>query len=305
MNHQSHVLDITKYSFDEILDLFKLTYNITIEDLKRAKKKVLMTHPDKSKLPSEYFLFYKKAFDIVVNYYDVTHKSQKSDTPSPNELAYNPTSLGYDKNIHSQITQRMNQMKSSDMQAEFNRIFEQNAKREVVDRNSWFKEETPVYDVQENVGKNNLNAAIEKVRTNQHAMVQYKGVQNMIASSGTTNYFDDDDDNADAEYLSCDVFSKLKFDDLRKVHKDQTIFNISESAYQNMPKYNSVDQYSRARNDNMGTPLTREESMRIFEQQERARKAHMATQQHKANLRVAESQVKNQNILSQFLKLEF
>ena len=36
---------------------------MTLEQLKVAKKKVLMIHPDKSKLPAEYFLFYKKAFD--------------------------------------------------------------------------------------------------------------------------------------------------------------------------------------------------------------------------------------------------
>ena len=41
------------YSLDEVLGLFDLKYNITIDDLKRAKKKVLMLHPDKSKLSSE------------------------------------------------------------------------------------------------------------------------------------------------------------------------------------------------------------------------------------------------------------
>ena len=45
-----HNLDIHMYSLNEILDLFGLTYDISIEDLKRAKKKVLMSHPDKSKL---------------------------------------------------------------------------------------------------------------------------------------------------------------------------------------------------------------------------------------------------------------
>ena len=55
----NHNLKIENYSFEELLGLFDLTYNIDIEELKKAKKKVLMIHPDKSKLPSEYFLFYK------------------------------------------------------------------------------------------------------------------------------------------------------------------------------------------------------------------------------------------------------
>ena len=65
---KAHNLNIHMYKLSEILDLFQLSYNISIEDLKRAKKVVLMTHPDKSKLGPEYFLFYKKAFDIVLNF---------------------------------------------------------------------------------------------------------------------------------------------------------------------------------------------------------------------------------------------
>ena len=63
-------LDIHMYSFEELLGLFDLSYTISLEDMKRAKRKVLMTHPDKSKLDAKYFLFYKKAFDIVVKFYE-------------------------------------------------------------------------------------------------------------------------------------------------------------------------------------------------------------------------------------------
>ena len=56
----THNLNIHQYSFKELLELFDLSNTISVEDLKRAKK-VLMTHPDKSRLLSEYFLFYKKA----------------------------------------------------------------------------------------------------------------------------------------------------------------------------------------------------------------------------------------------------
>ena len=48
----SHSLDINHYAFGELLELFDLdNENITIDELKRAKRRVLMTHPDKSKLP--------------------------------------------------------------------------------------------------------------------------------------------------------------------------------------------------------------------------------------------------------------
>ena len=75
------VLNIHMYSFDEILGLFDLSYDISPEDIKRAKKKVLMLHPDKSKLAPDYFLFYKKALDIVFNYYQNNNKQNQSVTP--------------------------------------------------------------------------------------------------------------------------------------------------------------------------------------------------------------------------------
>ena len=59
-----------------LLDL-NSSQTVTVEHLKRAKKKVLMMHPDKSRLPKEYFLFYKKAFDIIYRLYDDVHKVSK------------------------------------------------------------------------------------------------------------------------------------------------------------------------------------------------------------------------------------
>ena len=50
-------LDINNYSLDDILSLFNISHEFTHDDLKTAKKMVLKTHPDKSKLDKEYFLF--------------------------------------------------------------------------------------------------------------------------------------------------------------------------------------------------------------------------------------------------------
>ncbi len=54
-------LNIDNYELDDILNLFKIDYNFTHEDLKNVKKYVLKTHPDKSKLPKEYFFFFYKS----------------------------------------------------------------------------------------------------------------------------------------------------------------------------------------------------------------------------------------------------
>ena len=43
-------LDIDNYDLLDILKLFKIEYHFTEEDLKKVKRTVLKTHPDKSKL---------------------------------------------------------------------------------------------------------------------------------------------------------------------------------------------------------------------------------------------------------------
>jgi hypothetical protein len=59
----NHNLDIHTYSLEETLGLFDLNHQLSVEDMKRAKKKVLMLHPDKSRMDAKYFLFYKKAYE--------------------------------------------------------------------------------------------------------------------------------------------------------------------------------------------------------------------------------------------------
>ena len=55
-------LDIDNYNLEDILSLFKVPLNFNKEDLKTVKKMTLMTHPDKSGLDKDYFLFYSKAY---------------------------------------------------------------------------------------------------------------------------------------------------------------------------------------------------------------------------------------------------
>ena len=55
-------LNIDNYDLNDILALFKINADFDENDLKAAKKIVLKTHPDKSKLGPEYFLFYSKAY---------------------------------------------------------------------------------------------------------------------------------------------------------------------------------------------------------------------------------------------------
>ena len=68
-------LNIDNYNLPDILALFNLPTLFNENDLKRAKLAVLKTHPDKSQLPKEYFLFFTKAYRIIHQIYTIRHPS--------------------------------------------------------------------------------------------------------------------------------------------------------------------------------------------------------------------------------------
>ena len=100
------------------------------------------------------------------------------------------------------------------------------------------------------------------------------------------------------------IFGKLKFDDLRKVHKDQTIFAVSERDIEKVPKYSSVDHFIKEREANPEKPMEKEEAERMLSQQNQVYREQMMRKEYIANLRIKENEIKNKNVLSNFLRLE-
>ena len=73
-------LNLENYSYEDLLNLFKIN-QLTSENLKKAKKIVLKTHPDKCKLDKKVFLFFTSAFKKLVSVYEfVENYKSKLDT---------------------------------------------------------------------------------------------------------------------------------------------------------------------------------------------------------------------------------
>jgi len=304
---KSHNLNIHMYKLDEILGLFDLTYDISIDDMKRAKKKVLMTHPDKSRLPPDYFLFYKKAFDIVVRFYEEQNKqNQKLPTEKQN---YDTSNIDTsNKSMSKQVSNAINKMSDKEFQQKFNKLFEENmANRPDPSKNEWFHKDEPIYNIDEKVNSNNMGQVFDKIKQTQQQMVldKYRGVENLYVNmdSGSRLYDDDDADNDDT-YVTCDPFSKLKFDDLRKVHKDQTVFVVSERDIQKVPQYSSVDHFIRERGKQTLTPLEKQEAEHVLASQDKVYRERMMRKEYEAQLKSSQYTEKNKTVLSNFLRLQ-
>lgn len=297
----THNLDINTYSLDEIFGLFDLNYNLTEDSMRAAKKKVLMIHPDKSRLPANYFHFYKQAYEIVLNIYK--QKSKFNDNAKGAPQQYTPdveqhASIGNngappaDANISKKFSN-----------TKFNELYDQNMVRKTdTSRFDWFRRDEPVMDdfSKRHVNPKNMGSELEAIKQKQSALQVYKGVQEM-QSGGGTSYFEDDEESN--EYVACDVFSKLKFDDLRKVHKDQTVFAVSEADFNKRPQYKTVDQFVRERDAGGSAPLSKAEAAGLLERQQKEKEQLIMNKQHRDYMLQKEYEEKQKSVRAAFLQL--
>jgi len=302
--NKSHNLQIESYNLEELMGLFHFQPNqtITVEDMKQAKKKVLMMHPDKSKLPKEYFLFYKKAFDIIVRLYDGVQKVSKpvENTEYQAESAVeNEQAKGFRKNLEK--------ISTNDFQKKFHTLFEKHAKKPInTEKYEWFSSEEPVYDSSSSSTIRNqqqMNQAIDEIKQRQQEMTLYKGVTSMNHYGGNSLY-EDVEEVSDDVYYECDPFSKLKFDDVRKVHRDQTVIGVRESDMQHVHQYKTVEEYQRSRSRaGAVAPMERTQAQQMMDEQDRLLQMKMREKQYLSEQSTMRNMEMNKQVMANFLRL--
>ena len=309
----SYNLDINTYSLEEMFSLFDLTYDLTEESMRAAKKKVLMIHPDKSKLSSEYFLFYKQAYEIILDIYKQKNRIQNAPLSA---TVYNPE-VTKTKGIGNQQTETVNNYNPKEIQGKkfndkFNELYETNmAKKTDPSKHDWFRQESAQDDLAgRNINSKNMGEAIEEIKVRQslnqnlnNQMSVYNGVREIRPMGFGTSYYEDADDSQNTSYVECDIFSKLKFDDLRKVHRDQTVFAVSEKDFSKVTQYKNVDQYVNAREQNKGTAMSKEESNGVLERQQREYERAMMQKQQRDLLLQREYEAKQKAVQAAFMRI--
>jgi hypothetical protein len=302
----THNLDINSYSIEELYELFKIPpYDISPEQIKNAKKQVLMTHPDKSNLDADYFLFYKKAYDCLIRFYTEQHKITADTTESVSKLRSQYDDSVKPDNHSDYISNKINKMDKKEFSQTFNTIFEKEMSTKPDPTvNSWFVEKKQMYD--ESLCKTTeagINQSMEKIRKNAGNVTVYRGVQPLVSSTSTATgglYNEDEDKTV---YVTSDPFSKLKYDDLRKVHKDQTVLAVGEEDFSNVKQYKDVKEYSNSRNRQEFNYIDKEQSLKILEDNERAYKEAILKKQFESDKRTATYESKNSAVMSSFLRI--
>jgi len=181
--------------------------------------------------------------------------------------------------------------------------------KKIVNKNDWFSKEENSLTTDYITSVSAINGTFEKIKEKQQGIVLYKGVTELPSISGANLYEDIDDENDDegmninGAYIETDPFGKLKFEDIKKVHKNETVFMVGEKDYEKVKKYDSVEQYNLARNSADISLKTEEENIRIINEKNIEFQNKILLKQYQSKKKEMEMENKNKSILSYFLQL--
>ncbi len=247
-------LNIQNYDLEDILNLFKLNYQFTEQNLKQAYKTVLKTHPDKSGLDKEVFLFFKKAYSVLSKIYKFRNRKK--------ECAHQQD---YSADVDTEkalLLKKLDGKSVKDFNKWFNTMFEKTKVSDnAVDNGygDWYK--NGEVEDQKKVGLQDMEGEFEKRKNECKALVVKKDLMEMGSNSGYNLSRDAPD-----EYSS-DIFSKLKYEDLKKAHTE-TVIPVTKEDFEKTKKFKSVESYKRHRASQLTAPPSLQQSRNFLKKRD-------------------------------------
>lgn len=290
MSEDSVDLNIDNYNLDEILALFELSQDFKFEDLKQAFiNYVAPLHPDKSGLASDYFIFYRKAYGVLIN----LHKMRTNNAYSDN-MDYTKYAEKYKNEFKEQEEQNRSYaetlMKSKNFNDTFNKLFEENVKKTEEDAGGyedWLrsgKQEERIVDYDQLVSHRNKDVNHFKQEIRQMTMDEFQmefekrraemisgteiisrdgfGAISSMSSASASNLIN----GPVGDYSSSHGSSGLAYQDLKRAHTDTLIAVDVASMSDRFMRSGDYERFLKAREEPI-TPLGKEESERILNEQ--------------------------------------
>lgn len=282
-------LNIDNYNLEDILNLFKIPINFDENDLKKAKKIVLMTHPDKSKLHSDYFRFYTKAYKMIYSIWEFKNKSKNIDNSN---MSYKDNDTYFDsekKEILNNYLKQLDMNNTEKFNKWFNKYFEKNRVQTEHGYGDWFKSEEDI-DEYKNISKTQLSEEIERKKQKIKTLIVHNGISEI-----SSNYYGSELTNDIPNCYSSELFSNLKYEDLRKAHTE-TVIPVTVEDYNNKKKFKNLNEFNTYRQNQDLTPLSEAHAMnylqnknKISENESTVRAFKLAKDMEEANRRIENS----------------
>lgn len=219
-------LNIENYDLNDLLELFKLDFNFEAEDLKRVKKTVMQTHPDKSGLDKKYFLFFTSAYKIIFSIHEFRHKSSNKQS----------TEYTVEKDEEKELLLKKMQ-KQPNFNKLFNELFEKHRIKDDENENGygdWLKSDDNMDSRTTTMSQ--MNASFEQKKREVRELVPFQEIEE-AGGSGAAGHFDLTRDKP--TYYSSSLFSNLQYEDLKKAHVESVV-PVTQEDYLMRPKYKSV-----------------------------------------------------------------
>lgn len=250
-------LNINNYTLEDLLNLFRLDYNFTIDDLKKAKKIALKTHPDKSGLHKKVFLFFLKAYKMCETIFKFRIKRQDLDTNST--FKYENLETLNEKQKEQLLYKKLNGKSAKEFNRWFNDMFEKvKMHDEELDEGygDWFKSNENV-ETEKIHHKRDMNQFFEKKKEMAKALVIHKDIDDNIRDNGYS-LSREKIDNYDST-----MFSRLQFQDLKQAHT-VTVVPVTHKDYENKKKFSNVESYKRHRQVNNPNMISLAQSKKLM-----------------------------------------
>ena len=257
-------LDINNYNLKDVLNLFKIPIQFNETHLKQAKQVVLKTHPDKSGLPPEYFIFYSKAYKMV---YSIWEFKKSATTESIDTYNTDYAAVTYNeeekKELLNEFFESNSNMKNNrNFNKWFNQQFEKNklhGEGEAKGYEDWLRsgdQEEPTTHT--GVSPTNMGELMEQKKAQIRALTIHQNIEDIVSSSNASDLTQSVPDTYDS-----DMFSQLSYQDLHKAHT-QSVIPVTEEDYHLKQKFNTVNEYVSYRSQQDTKPLSEQQALQYL-----------------------------------------
>lgn len=243
-------LDIRNYELRDILNLFKLPSVFTEAHMREAKLIVMRTHPDKSGLDKEYFLFFSKAYKILHEVYQV-----RAGLSRQKDAKYDDVKEDIDarRNANSDKLKRMN---ADEFNRWFNQTFEQNKlydDEQDSGYGDWLKDNDADADNDDaDLGEGSTWAQRmeqlerRKQRLREQALVVRSEVRSIDSFNSAGYGLSRECPEEHSSGLNFGSGSSLAYEDLKKAHTESVI-PVTHEDYEAVRKYKNMNELQMVR----------------------------------------------------------
>lgn len=255
--------NIENYDLEDILNLFKLPQHFGEQDLKKAKQIVLKTHPDKSSLAPEYFMFYSKAYKML---YSIWEFKKSATTDNIDNYNTDYASLTYNEEQKKELLDEFFQSNKKkfknprDFNSWFNEQFEKNKlekESDVKGYEEWLRGE----DAEPTTQIHTLGQMVQQIdrkKAELRSLIVRQDVQDITSSA-----FGSDIMSSAPTSFDSDLFSNLAFQDLHKAHT-QSVIPVTEEDYHAKEKFNTVNEFVTYRSQQDTKPLSEQQALQYL-----------------------------------------